>query len=194
MIREIFHEHARVVSESEAALVAALEEAGRLAATCLRAGGTILVAGNGGSAADAQHFAAELVGRFEDDRPALPAIALTVNSSSLTAIANDFGFDQIFTRQLQALARPGDLLIAISTSGTSANILNAVREARKRGCRVMGLTGAGGDSLARMSDIALQVPSRSVARIQEIHELCLHALAAYLEATLKNHFTGGEDR
>lgn len=187
MLREVIEEHARVVEETLATQVPSFDRIAELAEECLRSGGTIYVFGNGGSAADAQHFAAELVGRFEKDRQGLPAVALTVNSSTLTAVANDYGFDRIFARQLEALAGEGDLVIAISTSGESANVLEAVRAARDIGCRVVGMTGAGGGSLGELADAVLAVPSRTVARIQEVHEICLHALAGLLEARL-----GGE--
>jgi D-sedoheptulose 7-phosphate isomerase len=189
VLREVIQEHARVVEETLATQVQAFDRIAGLAEECLRAEGTIYIFGNGGSAADAQHFAAELVGRFEKDRQGLPAVALTVNSSTLTAVANDYGFERIFARQLEALASEGDLVIGISTSGESANVLAAVRTARDIGCRIVGMTGAGGGSLGELADAVLTVPSRTVARIQEVHEICLHALAGLLEERL-----GGEGR
>jgi D-sedoheptulose 7-phosphate isomerase len=173
-----------VLSSSAVTLPPLLDQCALTLVKSLRAGGKVMVCGNGGSAADAQHFAAELVGRFEVDRPAIPAVALTVDSSVLTAIANDTGFEQVFARQVEALARPGDVLIGISTSGCSGNVLAAARAARARGCVVIGLTGAGGGLMADVCDLLIAVPSSSVARIQEIHILCLHALTGQTEALL----------
>lgn len=132
-------------------------------------GGKILLCGNGGSAADAQHIAAEFVGRFERERKALPAIALTTDTSALTALANDYDFERIFARQIEALAKTGDCLIAISTSGNSPNIIAAVMEARKSGCKVIGLTGAKGKKLASLTDSCVLVDHQRTARIQEAH-------------------------
>ncbi len=193
MLRKQFEEHARVLEATLASQLPALESAAELAEGCLRAGGKILIFGNGGSAADAQHFAAELEGRFEMDRAALPAVALTVNTSTLTAVSNDYGFESIFRRQIEALARPGDLTIAISTSGTSRNVVAAARKARELGCRVVGMTGEGGGDLAALCDALIAVPSRTVSRIQEMHELCLHGLAAWLERRMCNRESAGGD-
>ncbi len=190
MLRQVIEEHSRVLEETLATQMESFQKAAALAEDCLQAGGRILIFGNGGSAADAQHFAAELVGRFEQDRHGLPALALTVNSSSLTAISNDYGFDRVFARQVEALARPGDLVIAISTSGESENVVKAARVARQAECKVVGMTGASGGSLADVCDALIAVPSRTVARVQEVHEICLHALAALLE---RRFFGGGED-
>jgi D-sedoheptulose 7-phosphate isomerase len=137
-------------------------------------GGKILICGNGGSAADAQHIAAEFVGRYETERRALPAIALTTDTSALTALANDYGFERVFARQVEALAQPGDCLIAISTSGNSPNVIAAVMTARSLGCRVIGMTGAKGKKLASLSDACLMVPSDRTARIQEAHITIAH--------------------
>ena len=142
MLQEIFDEHAQVFEEARGRLLPELQQAAELAEACLADGHRVLVFGNGGSAADAQHFAAELVGRFEQDRRALPAVALTVDSSLLTAVGNDHGFDQIFARQVEALGAPGDLLVAISTSGNSANVLRAAEKGREMGCRSIGFTGS----------------------------------------------------
>ena len=144
-------------------------EAAFLIIKCLRAGGKVLLFGNGGSAADAQHLAAEFVGRFVRERSGLPAIALTTDSSILTAVGNDYGFDQVFARQVQALGRSGDLAIAISTSGNSPNVLEGVREARKRGLDVIGLAGNDGGALASEANVVITVRSNSTARIQECH-------------------------
>lgn len=138
------------------------------------AGGKILICGNGGSAADAQHIAAEFVGRYETERRALPAIALTTDTSALTALANDYSFERIFARQVEALARSGDCLIAISTSGNSPNVIAAVMAARNLGCSVVGMTGAKGKKLASLCDASLMVPSERTARIQEGHITVAH--------------------
>ena len=158
--------------------------AARLLLNAYRKGRKALVFGNGGSAADAQHFAAELVGRFERDRPALPALALTVNTSDLTAIANDYGYDLVFARQLEAQARPGDVAVAITTSGNSANVLKAAAAARRRKVAVIGLTGAGGGRLQALCDVCVRVPATDTARIQEAHAAVIHAWCAALEAGL----------
>jgi len=147
----------------------AIFEAADLITMCLQGDGKLLFFGNGGSAADAQHLAAEFVGRFVRERAGLPAIALTTDSSILTAVGNDYGFDQIFARQIQALGRPGDVAIAISTSGNSLNVLEGVKEARKRKLKTIGLTGKDGGLLAQQTDAAIMVPSTSTARIQECH-------------------------
>lgn len=184
MLQEIFDEHAQVLEEARESLLPELQKAADLAEACLAAGHRLLVFGNGGSAADAQHFAAELVGRFEQDRRPLPAIALTVDTSLLTAVGNDHGFEQIFTRQVEALGGPGDVLVAISTSGNSANVVRAAEKGREMGCRSIGLTGRDGGQLGESVDVLIAAPSRTVARVQEIHELCLHGLAAWLERRL----------
>ena len=137
--------------------------------------------GNGGSAADAQHIAAELVGRFAFDRPALPALALSVNSSCVTAIGNDYGFDRVFSRQLEALARPGDIAIAISTSGNSTNVLHAISTARKIGLKTIGLTGRSGGNLRNAVDYCICVPSNETPRIQECHILVGHIISELVE-------------
>ena len=181
MLREVIEEHSRVVEETLATQTRAFYRVAEMAEDCLREGGTIFIFGNGGSAADAQHFAAELVGRFEHDRRGMPAMALTVNTSTLTAVANDYGFERLFARQIEAFAKPGDLAIAISTSGESENVLAAARVAKQIGCRIVGMTGAGGGTLGELADVLFAVPSATVARIQEVHEICLHALAGLLE-------------
>ncbi|MGA2089860.1 MAG: D-sedoheptulose 7-phosphate isomerase [Endomicrobiales bacterium] len=149
-----------------------------------RSGGKILVFGNGGSAADAQHLAAELVVRFEKNRPALACMALTTNTSSLTAIGNDFGFDELFSRQLEAFANPGDLVLAISTSGNSVNVLKAVETAHRRGAFVVGFTGLAGGALKKSADLCFCAPTPVTARIQECHILAIHILSALLEISL----------
>jgi phosphoheptose isomerase len=148
---------------------------------CFRSGGKVLLFGNGGSAADAQHVAAEFVGRFELERPALPAIALGTNGSALTAIANDFGFEHVFARQIEALGRPGDVAIAISTSGASANVLEAVAAARRLGLVTIGLSGPSPSPLAQGVQISIRVPGEGAASIQEAHLVVEHALCRAVE-------------
>jgi D-sedoheptulose 7-phosphate isomerase len=148
----------------------------------LKRGGRILVCGNGGSAADAQHLAAELSGRYLKERRALAGLALTTDTSALTAIGNDYGFDQIFSRQVEALGRPGDLLIGISTSGNSPNIIRAVASAKGLGLRNLGLLGREGGQLVTLMDDALVVPSPVTARIQEIHQMVYHFWCEALDA------------
>jgi len=146
-----------------------------------RTGGKLLLFGNGGSAGDAQHIAAELVGRFAFDRPALPALALSVNSSCVTAIGNDYGFEQVFSRQLEALARPGDVAVGISTSGNSPNVLRALATAKKIGLYTIALTGGTGGRLSGMVDHYICVPSTETPRIQECHILIGHIISELVE-------------
>ncbi len=150
----------------------------------LRSGGKILVCGNGGSAADAQHFAAELIGRFEKERDSLPAVALTTDTSILTAVGNDYGFDAVFERQVKGLGRTGDLLIGISTSGNSPNVQRAVAQARESGLTTIGLLGNNGGKIAPLVDIPVIVPHRVTARIQEAHIFILHYWAGAVEREL----------
>jgi D-sedoheptulose 7-phosphate isomerase len=161
-----------------------LERATRLVADSLAAGGKVLLFGNGGSAADAQHVAAELVGRFEKERNALPAVALTTDTSILTAVANDYGYDRVFARQIEALAADGDVVVAFSTSGESANVVAGVDAARQRGARAIAFTGASGGRVADAADIAVRVRSTRTARVQEGHILLSHVLCELVEATL----------
>ena len=162
----------------------AIFEAAGLIIMCLRAGGKVLFFGNGGSAADAQHLAAEFVGRFVRERAGLPAIALTTDSSILTAVGNDYGFDQIFARQVQALGRPGDVAIAISTSGNSPNIIEGVKAARKGYLKTIGLSGKDGGLLAAEADVVITIASTSTARIQECHITIGHLLCELTEEAL----------
>lgn len=150
--------------------------------SALRRGKKILVCGNGGSAADAQHLASELTGRFVRHRRALPAIALTTDTSALTAISNDYGYEMIFARQVEALAAPGDILVAISTSGESASILRAGEAARRAQCAVIGLSGRTGGQLANLCDRCIIVPANDTALIQEVHESIIHAWGMVIEA------------
>lgn len=168
----------------DSALVARVEEAISLCVDALKNGHKIWFAGNGGSAADAQHLAAELSGRFYFDRPPLPAEALHVNSSFLTAVANDHGYDQVYSRMLRGAAKQGDVLFAISTSGNSSNILEAAKHARSSGIKVVGLTGATGGKLAAQCDILLNVPSSDTPRIQECHIMIGHIICEFIEKEL----------
>ncbi|UWX04736.1 D-sedoheptulose 7-phosphate isomerase [Pseudoxanthomonas sp. NC8] len=164
------------------ALHAQIAEAVALCVAALRDGKKILFAGNGGSAADAQHWAGELVSRFYYDRPGLPAIALTTDTSILTAIGNDYGYDYTFARQIEALGQAGDVFVAISTSGRSKNILRALDAAEQKGVKVIGFTGAGGGEMAARCAICFKVPSDETPRIQEGHEFIGHLLCALIES------------
>ncbi len=160
-------------------LAAPLARAVAAMSAALQAGGKVLACGNGGSAADAQHFAAELVNRFERERPPLAAIALTTDTSNLTSIANDYGYEQVFEKQLRALGRKGDVLLAISTSGNSPSVLAALRAAREMGVRVVALTGRGGGKMGAAlgaDDVQVCVPHERTMRIQEVHLLALHCM------------------
>lgn len=169
---------------TDARLHAQIGDAVALCVTALRAGNKILFAGNGGSAADAQHWAGELVSRFYYDRPGLPAIALTTDTSILTAIGNDYGYDYTFARQVEALGRAGDVLVAISTSGRSKNILRALDAAQASGVKVVGFTGAGGGDMADRCEICFRVPSNETPRIQEGHEFIGHLLCGLIESEM----------
>jgi len=151
---------------------------------CLERGNKILICGNGGSAADSQHFAAELVGRFKLERKGLPAIALTTDTSILTAIGNDYGFDHIFERQIEALGKEGDILVGISTSGNSENVIRAVKKAKDMGVYTIGLLGKDGGKLKDLVDLSLIVPSNSTPRIQECHVLIYHIVCEEVERRL----------
>ena len=162
----------------------AAAEAATVMTDSLKSGGIVYFCGNGGSAADAQHLAAELAGRFNIERPALAGIALTTNTSSLTAIGNDYGYEFVFSRQLEGLGKKGDVLVAITTSGNSKNILEAVKAARKLGMTVIGMTGEKGKTFARLCDIALVTPSDKTPRIQEGHIAMGHAMCELTERNL----------
>jgi D-sedoheptulose 7-phosphate isomerase len=153
-------------------------------ADALGAGKKLLVFGNGGSAADAQHLSAELVGRFQKQRAAMPAIALTTDSSILTSVANDYSFKQVFARQLEALGQPGDVALGISTSGESPNVLAALQVAREKGLKTIALTGRDGGSVGAAADIHVNVPDQSTARVQEVHRTILHVMCEVIEESL----------
>ena len=182
-----FADSARLKRNSASALAVPIARAIALMSGSLKAGGKILACGNGGSAADAQHFAAELVNRFERERPPLAGLALTTDSSALTSIGNDYGYEQVFEKQLRALGRQGDVLLAISTSGNSANVVAAMRAARELGLRVVALTGNGGGRMAAAlgaDDVHVCVPHTRTMRIQEVHLLALHCFCDGIDTLL----------
>jgi D-sedoheptulose 7-phosphate isomerase len=174
--------HDRAAREDTGVLLAAADAISR----ALAAGGRVLACGNGGSAADAQHFAAELVGRFTRERRALAAVALTTDTSILTAVANDYGYDRVFARQVEALGRPGDVLLAVSTSGRSPNVVAAVAAARNRQMATVALTGGDGGPIGAAADVHINVPSPSAARTQEVHRTMLHVICDLVEAGLQD--------
>lgn len=182
-ITEIWNEHLEIAKTLHE-LTADVSNAVDIIASSMAAGGQLLVAGNGGSAADAQHITAELTGRFQRERQPLRALALHANTSALTAIGNDYGYEHVFARELSAHARPGDVLLAISTSGNSRNILRAIEAARKAKVSVIGLTGGSGGEMRGQCDLCLCIPSRSTARIQEMHITIGHAICELLEERL----------
>ena len=183
-IRRIAAESAALKERFFAGSAALLVEVGGRIAEALRAGGKVLTFGNGGSAADAQHLAAELVGRFRRERPGLAALALTTDPSVLTAVGNDYGFDAVFRRQVEALGRPGDVAFAISTSGRSANVLEALVAARARGLLTVGLTGGGGGRLPPLVDFLIDVPHADTPRIQEVHAMVVHVVCQVVEEAI----------
>lgn len=167
--------------DSQASVIVAIAQ---LIVETFQRGGKVLLCGNGGSAADAQHIAAEFVSRFRRERHGLPAIALTTDTSILTAIGNDYGYERVFARQIEALGRSGDTVIGISTSGASASVIAAMRAAREGGMATVGLTGASGGALVDHVDVCLRVPSQNTARIQEVHITAAHAICEIVERTL----------
>ncbi|MFA6013665.1 MAG: phosphoheptose isomerase [Gallionellaceae bacterium] len=190
-ISKHFDDSAEIKLQSKTVLAEPIARAAQALVTCLLNDGKVLACGNGGSAADSQHFAAELVNRFEVERPGLPAIALTTDSSVLTSIANDYDYKLIFSKQVRALGMAGDVLIAISTSGNSANVIEAIRAAHERGMVVIALTGRDGGTMAALltdNDFNLCVPTQNTARIQEVHLLVLHCLCDVIDHLL----LGGE--
>jgi D-sedoheptulose 7-phosphate isomerase len=174
LLTRSLREHLEAIQSLIDSKLSQIEQAGVLICKTLGAGKKVLLCGNGGSAADAQHIAAELVGRYEQERRSFPAIALTTDTSALTALSNDYGYDEVFARQVQGLAVAGDVLIAISTSGKSPNVIRAAEKARTIGCKVIGLTGCSGEPLASHCDIAIVVPSERTSRVQEAHIMIGH--------------------
>jgi D-sedoheptulose 7-phosphate isomerase len=183
VVARMLTEAARLHDASMSAAAPAAAAAAAMVAA-LRTGGRVLACGNGGSAADAQHFAAELVGRFERERAAMAAIALTTDTSILTALANDYDYERVFARQVEALGRPGDVLLGISTSGGSANVLAAFAAAKAGGLTTVALTGRDGGAVGAAADIHINVPAASTARVQEVHRTLLHAVCALIEREL----------
>jgi D-sedoheptulose 7-phosphate isomerase len=182
-IRRVLEEHSEVVRQVEA-LSQKIEEVASLMVSTLKQGGKVIWMGNGGSAADAQHLAAELVGRFSRERSALPSIALTADTSVVTAVANDYGFELVFSRQIEALCRSGDLVIGISTSGNSKNVCLAIQRAKEIGAYTVALTGGTGGKLSQVAHISVIVPSSVTARIQEAHILIGHIWCQLVEEAL----------
>lgn len=183
LIEKRFEEHAKLVHKvmTSKKLMKNIAEAAGIMKIALACGHKIMFCGNGGSAADSQHWAAEIVGRFQKERQGMPAIALTTDTSILTAIGNDYGYDKIFSRQVEALGVSGDVLVAISTSGNSANVLSAISEARKKDMKVIGLTAIGGGKMSEICDVCLAIPSKVTARAQEVHSLIGHILCEIVE-------------
>lgn len=178
-VKNLLFEQADLIEKLARGIIKSLESSGKL-----------LVCGNGGSAADAQHAACELIGRFRKERASLPAIALTTDTSIITAVANDYGYEEVFARQVEGLARPGDCLLAISTSGNAESVLRAVETAREKGIWTAGLTGASGGLLAQRADLVIKAPSQETPRIQECHVLILHIICDLVES----HFHAQEQR
>jgi len=187
MLKSCLNEHIETAKKMQE-LLSLIEDAGKLCANTLKRGGRVLICGNGGSAADAQHIAAELSGRFKKERIALAGIALTTDSSALTAIANDYGFDKVFSRQVEALGRQEDTLIAISTSGNSKNVINAIKMAKKIGLNIITLTGKDGGEMANIGDINIVIPSNNTPRIQEMHTMVGHMICAVVDEGLGSNF------
>lgn len=186
-IKSLFNDSIQTKIEALPLLTQPIEEAAELIVSRLLEGGKVLSCGNGGSAGDAQHFSSEMLNRFERERPGLPAIALTTDSSTLTSIANDYDYARIFARQIEALGQPHDLLLAISTSGNSGNILAAIEAAHEREMGVVALTGRNGGEMAKrltLHDVELRVPSDITARIQEVHLLIIHCLCDLVDQQL----------
>ncbi|TSD66131.1 D-sedoheptulose 7-phosphate isomerase [Inquilinus sp. KBS0705] len=176
MVLDELYQHQQLIQTVIESLTSDIETACETLISVLKNGNKVLIAGNGGSAADAQHIAAELSGRYVKERKALPGIALTVDTSALTAIANDYGYNHVFSRQIEALAQPGDLFIGISTSGNSQGILNAFETATKHGCKTLGLSGRDGGKMNGLCELNIVIPSDVTARIQEMHILIGHIL------------------
>ena len=186
-LRTHFEEGIELRRRMAETLPAQIVKAGQAMADAVRAGHKVLSCGNGGSAADSQHFAAEIVGRFERERPGMPAIALTVDTSALTAIANDYDFDRVFSKQVEALGQAGDVLLAISTSGNSKNVLAAMKAAQAKGIHVIALTGRDGGEMGRLvgpRDFHLNVAHPRTMRVQEIHLLVIHCLCEVVDNVL----------
>ena len=185
LIKNSLDEHSRVFEKLMNESMENIRKCAGMIFDALEKGNKLLICGNGGSAADAQHIAAEFVGRYEIERKALPAISLTTDTSALTALTNDYDFERVFSRQIEALAKTGDVLIAISTSGNSPNIISAVMTARRSGCAVLGMTGALGKKLASLCDACIMIPSKRTARIQEAHITIAHIWCEIIDGKYK---------
>jgi D-sedoheptulose 7-phosphate isomerase len=183
-IKDILLESIQVKEELLRSGLGQIVEIAELTISCLKKGGKMIVFGNGGSASDSQHIAAELVGRFKKDRAGLPAIALTTNTSILTAVANDYGYEVVFAKQVEALAQKNDIAIGISTSGKAKNVAAAIKQAKKMGVKTVALTGGDGGELAKLADVSLIVPSMVTARIQEAHITVGHIICELVEEAL----------
>ena len=179
-----FNEHLKTSQATLEYIAGPLEEAANLCINCLQNGGKILIFGNGGSAADAQHIAAELVGRYKKERKGLSAIALTTDTSALTCIGNDYGFDRVFDRQVEALADKDDVVIGISTGGSSSNVINGLQVAKDLGCKLIGFSGRDGGEMNTLCDVNLVVPAEDTPRIQEMHIVIGHTICQLID----NHF------
>ena len=190
-VRDHFEESIATKQQSADVLCDVIAQAGNVMSQCLLNDGKILSCGNGGSAADSQHFSSELLNRFEMERPGLPAMALTTDSSTLTSISNDYAYEEIFSKQVRALGKPGDVLLAISTSGNSGNVIRAINAAHERSMKVVALTGRDGGGMAELyrdGDVEIRVPASRTARIQEVHLVVIHCLCDLIDTTL----LGGE--
>lgn len=185
-INEIFDESIKVISETKN-LSKEIQKVVNVIIDCYKSGNKVIIFGNGGSAADAQHLAAEFIGRFKLERQSLPALALTTDTSVITALGNDYSFDYVFARQCESMVYKGDVVIAISASGKSKNVLDGITTSKNRGAFIIGLTGANGAVLQKMVDILLIVPSTSTARIQEGHRLIIHAICELVEDSFKKN-------
>ncbi|GGE34004.1 phosphoheptose isomerase [Halopseudomonas oceani] len=186
-IRQLFTDSIETKTRAMDVLGPSIEQGSQLMVNALLSEGKILTCGNGGSAGDAQHFSSELLNRFERERPSLPAIALTTDASTITSIANDYSYEEVFSKQIRALGQPGDVLLAISTSGNSANVMQAIQAAHDRDMHVVALTGRDGGAMASLlmpEDVEIRVPARSTARIQEVHLLAIHCLCDLIDRQL----------
>lgn len=183
-IQSLFLEHTEVAQKTSVQLISVIGNACDIVTQCIGLGNKVLLFGNGGSAADAQHIAAEFIGRFVTERRSLPAIALTTDTSALTAIANDYGYDRVFERQVEGLANKGDVLIGISTSGNSANVVKALEAGKNKGCKTIGFSGRDGGLMNTCCDINIVIPSNVTARIQEMHILIGHIICEAAELSV----------
>lgn len=186
-IETLFRDSIETKQAAMSVIPSSIANAGEMIVQCLLSGGKVLSCGNGGSAGDAQHFSSEMLNRFEQERPSLPAIALTTDTSTLTSISNDYSYSEIFSKQIRALGHDTDILLAISTSGNSANVVQAIQAAHDRGMKIIALTGKDGGDMARLlspEDVEIRVPSTSTARIQEVHLLVIHCLCDLIDRHL----------